>query len=44
MKHIELEKLNLQEEKIELILAELNCTLDLYYEKSTESEVVATQS
>ena len=44
MKPIKLEKLNLQEEKIHYLLAELNYTLDLYYEKTPESEVVSTES
>ncbi len=44
MKSIKLEKSNLQEKKIEYLLAELNYTLDLYSEKSTESEVVITES
>ena len=38
MKLINQEDLNLQDERITYLLAELNSTLDLYYEKSIDTE------
>ena len=38
MKRINQEDLNLQDERITYLLAELNSTLDLYYEKAIDTE------
>ena len=38
MKLINQEDLNLQDERITCLLAELNSTLDLYYEKSIDTK------
>ena len=39
MKLISQDELNQQSERINLLLAELNSTLDLYYEKSFDTEI-----
>ena len=41
MKQINQEDLNQQNERITYLLAELNSTLDLYYEKSIDTEFVS---
>ena len=39
MRHVEQENLCENTDKIQLLYSELNSTLDLYYEKSIESEL-----
>ena len=41
MKLLNQEDLNQQNERIKYLLAELNSTLDLYYEKSIDTEFVS---
>ena len=44
MKHFNQENLNQQSERISFLLAELNSTLDLYDEKSIDTEIEYNES